>query len=162
MRPEVPVVKFTGSPGRIDLVNILTGECWEIKPYHSENMGNDQLANYVHGHFVNPNLVKGNKLKRGGFIAPGVFEDQTARVYYWYAGRGIILYVYSKKIIVPQPSPEAIRETVPVTRPYSYAYSPDYIYNDQHALSDYAIMAGIVIILIGIFTDGAGFALLAL
>ena len=91
MRPEVPVVKFTGSPGRIDLVNILTGECWEIKPYHSENMGNDQLANYVHGHFVNPNLVKGNKLKRGGFIAPGVFEDQTARVYYWYAGRGILL-----------------------------------------------------------------------
>ena len=85
--------------GRLDLVNLDTGEIWEIKPerWNHQNAV-DQLNNYVNSTFKNPLLRKVSDagLKIGGNDSKYKFKDtfkfDIYDVEYWYESDGIINY----------------------------------------------------------------------
>ena len=148
---EVQVIKAGGGRGRIDLACPATGECWEVKPYHSYSAGAAQLTRYIYGTVIDKRwrLVQP---RRGRFLPGGYIPYEGYLIHYWYAGGGVILYEYEKLekstepelapehapalepeaardpiIIVPAPFPE--RQRVPGLIP-NYDYDSDFSVGD--------------------------------
>ena len=140
---EVSVIKNTGGLGRIDLMRISSGECWEVKPYYAFAAGSRQLEGYVRGKLLN--ITSNIPLRRGGYIIPKTIEYEGYTVNYWYAGSGIILYTYtpSKKSLASAPAPKKQPKTNPVTEPL-IGYRPEEEYDPSPAETGIVII-GIVL-----------------
>ena len=142
---EVLVLKNTGGLGRIDLVRLYSGECWEIKPSHSYLAGSTQLTSYIRGRLLKttPNIP----LRRGGYITRNTIEYEGYTVNYWYAGNGVILYDYTpaKKNLasVPVPAPKKQPKITPATEPL-IGYRPEEEYDPSPAETGVVII-GIVL-----------------
>ena len=84
-----------------------TGECWEVKPYHSYSAGAAQLTRYIYGTVIDKRwrLVQP---RRGRFLPGGYIPYEGYLIHYWYAGGGVILYEYEKleKSTEPELAPE--------------------------------------------------------
>ena len=117
---EVTIRQEDNHIGRIDLVNIVTGEYWEVKPaFPSIDSIVQQLDRYL-----NPISIIGKEalvdkkktFSRGESLATGMFLytgklGQTFIVEYYQTQPGIIRYVYSKTTALKQtessPEPKA-------------------------------------------------------
>jgi len=92
--------------GYCDVVNLSTGEVWEVKRQNlSVPKAQTQLGKYVDGNLHNKDYKnlplytggsKGTHIAYGSFIAPDGFSDYY--VEYWDNGNGIIQYEYNKLI----------------------------------------------------------------
>lgn len=116
-----------GHRGRIDLLDIETGEMWEVKPlYWSVSDAKDQLESYKTGN-ITASSIKNKKLQFspalsertvGGYISPGTFSYGSGDGYCYtvsYAsyGNGIIYYSYVRNGKVrPEASYDATVERV--------------------------------------------------
>ena len=82
--------------GRADLVDLKTGEVWEVKPVKLVDVGVLQLELYVSNRLVSdPKL----DLRRGDArISTGQIDAGEYTVKYWYARSGVIAYVPVKKL----------------------------------------------------------------
>ena len=81
--------------GRVDLVDLETGEVWEVKPVKYIDAGVLQLESYVHNHLVTDlslDLIRGNAR-----ISTGQIDEGQYIIRYWYARDGVIAYVPVKK-----------------------------------------------------------------
>ena len=110
--------------GRADLVNVSTGEVWEIKPHMAGynrnpvrylNRALDQLDSYIEGEITNGEIrkqLKNKNLHPGGIVpARTIYDAMTDMdITYWSAGDGIIWYEISSRqylksapVVVPEP-----------------------------------------------------------
>ena len=110
--------------GRADLVNVSTGEVWEIKPHMAGynrnpvrylNRALDQLDSYIEGEITNGEIrkqLKNKNLHPGGIVSARTIYDAMTDmdITYWSAGDGIIWYEISSRqylksapVVVPEP-----------------------------------------------------------
>lgn len=110
--------------GRADLVNLTTGEVWEIKPHMAGynrnpvkylNRALDQLDSYIEGEITNNKTRKrleNKNLHPGGIVPARTIYDAVTDmdITYWSEGDGIIWYETSSRqylkpapVVVPEP-----------------------------------------------------------
>ena len=110
--------------GRADLVNLTTGEVWEIKPHMAGynrnpvkylNRALDQLDSYIEGKITNGEnreSLENKKLHPGGIVPARTIYDAVTDmdITYWSEGDGIIWYETSNRqylkpapVVVPEP-----------------------------------------------------------
>ena len=106
------------------MVNVSTGEVWEIKPHMAGynrnpvrylNRALDQLDSYIEGEITNGEIrkqLKNKNLHPGGIVpARTIYDAMTDMdITYWSAGDGIIWYEISSRqylksapVVVPEP-----------------------------------------------------------
>lgn len=107
--------------GRADLVNLETGEVWEVKPHMAGyirnpvlylNKARTQLDSYTSGIFINPKNIAKSPLRPGGAVETQSFPDPATSTWitYWSEGDGIIWYEVEK---LQAPKPATAKESVP-------------------------------------------------
>ena len=117
--------KDISKKGRADLVNYLTGECWEVKPHMKGFNSNpdkytkkalDQLMSYVEGILANDEYrrtLSDLRFHPGkAFIETHCYDKVTdSDIYYWSNGDGIIWYeVKKRQYLKPQPIADPLPE----------------------------------------------------
>ena len=119
MATEVWVTKEDGSKGRIDLLNVDTGEAYEIKPLGDtetkqkkyDKEADKQLKSYINGTLpaihINVSKVAGITLREGREIFSGKIPDEEINtdIYYGSNGNGQIRYLLwpkNKPLVVPE------------------------------------------------------------
>ena len=107
--------------GRADLINLETGEVWEVKPHMAGyirnpvldlNKARTQLDSYTSGIFINPKNIAKSPLHPGGAVKTQSFPDPATSTWitYWSEGDGIIWYEVEK---LQAPKPATAKESAP-------------------------------------------------
>lgn len=120
---EVEVTKADGTKGRIDLLNVNTGEAYEVKPIGTTEklknkytkQANDQLMSYINGKLPGPSIIRheieNTELKPGQAKMEGEIYDKVTNstIVYGCKGDGIIRYGVAKgRLPDKKPAPSSV------------------------------------------------------